>query len=644
MNRLLLTGLTLAAWLLALPLHGQISSGGIPFSFTAKFQNQYGNRTLRTHRIAPINAKRARQEEDDRRFTRPQSVDFGLDNAGQWLDLENGDGLWRLKIRSRGALGLAVLYDRFYLPPGARLYMYSEDGDQLIGAYTSRNNRSNGKFMTGLIEGESAVLEYYEPAAVAGQGRLHIYRIDRAFRGNFQSTTTRSGNGSGTGFGAAKGCQQNAACLEGGFWQDHQRSICRIITVFEEGMGFCTGTLVNNTEQDGTPYLLTAFHCQDGYTPLYDFWRFDFGYRSSTCGNPAEEPAFRALLGCSRVAGRQENDMLLLEAQTVIPETFDLYYAGWDRREAVPGSARNFHHPVGDIMKVATIDGGITIFGGSIQWNNEVTTPPNHHFDMTYTSGTFELGSSGSPLFNSNGLVVGQLHGGNPDCAETQAWFGRLALAWEGGGTPETRLKDWLDPLGTGTEIMPGTSEIMPGLGTLSGVVQTEEGKPVEGVRVELSTLTGDTERTVFTNAEGRYAFEDIPLRKFYGLRLSRTGDDINGLSTLDLINIRKHILGIDRLGSPYKMLAADVNLSNSISTLDIIKIQKVILGIRLQFEEGESWRFIPRDFVFSDPLNPFLETIIPTHYLSDFTDDVLDFNFLGIKAGDVNGNAETGL
>lgn len=642
----------LSAWfiftlLIPVAVAGQISAGGTPISFSPAFEAEYGEEQLRTHNVGRLNRSRALSEEErftGSRFTSPEAVDLGLTNAGQWLEMEDGGALWRLKLRSRNALALAILYDEFYLPPGATLFMYSEDRSQILGAYTSRNNKPGGKFMTGLISGETAILEYYEPAAVLGQGRLHIFRVDRAYRTDFQKSGDypfKVHGGGGTGFGSSKDCHDNVNCTAGSSFQDVKRGISRIIVVVEEGMGFCTGNLLNNTEQDGTPYILSAFHCQDGFTPLYDFWRFDFNYESAGCENPTTEPVFNSILGCKRLAGRQENDMLLLELTTVIPSDFNVHFNGWDRRQIVPAAAVSIHHPVGDIKKIATINGGIRVFTGGINWDNDVRTPPNHHFDMTYTTGSFELGSSGNGLYTYDGLLVGHLHGGNPSCPETQAYYARFYNAWEGGGTPDTRLKDWLDPINVGTPLLPGTDEIMAGFATLSGLVRTETGDPVVGVEV---SLEGAASRTAFTNETGRYMFDNIPAGEIYSVSLQRTGDDINGLSTLDLINVRKHILGVENLESPYRMLAADVNLSGSITTLDIIKIQKVILGVRPSFEEVDSWQFLPENFSFADPLDPFQGTIPAVHNITDFREDVTDFNFIGIKSGDVNGTANPGL
>lgn len=637
----------LLALTLTLPGQAQISAGGTPLSFSPTFIQQHGSdERLPALPVAPVNVAQALAADERNpgaRFTDPIAVDLSPATAGEWTDLPDGSALWRLKIRSEGALALAFLYDQFYLPPGATLFMYSEDHRQLLGAYTFQNNRTSGKFMTGLISGTAAIIEYYEPAAVAGQGRLHLFRIDRAYRRDFAESdlpgVKRYAGNAMPGFGTSLDCNVNANCPAGESYRKQQRSVCRILVVVEEGIGLCTGTLINNTKQDGTPYVLSGFHCQDGYTPLYEFWRFDFNYESPGCDNPATEPFFDAVLGCQPVAGRQANDMLLLEVTTPIPPSYNVYLAGWNRRTAAPTSAVGLHHPVGDIKKISTITSGIRVFSGPINWNNQVQTPANHHFTMNFTTGTFEVGSSGSSLFDPAGLIVGTLHGGNPSCDSTQAFYARLALAWDGGGTPETRLKDWLDPLGAAPMELPGMENPALGTGALSGTVRTATGQPIAGVTVRALDYPSIG---FITGADGRFTVEGLPLGQVHGLQLSRDGDDINGLSALDLVKIQKHILGVDTLDNPYSILAADVNNSRSLTALDVIKISKVILGVTPQFTDVESWRFLPAGYVFPDPKNPFKEALPELFLITGFTESLSGIDFIGIKYGDVNDNAKT--
>lgn len=602
---------------------------------------------MKAEKIPRFNLKKVLREDEEfigaPRFAAPLQVDYTLENSGEWTELEDGGLLWRLRIRSEGALALAAFYKNLFLPPGSKLFMYSEDGRQVLGAYTFRNNRPSGQFMTGFIKGETAVVEYYEPASARGQGRLQIFRIDHAYdKEKFRASEQPLEEASllNFGFGTSLACHKNANCPEGAPWEQQKRSACRIIMVLEEGSGYCSGTLVNNTKEDGRPYILSAFHCQAGYTPIYGLWRFDFSYQSSGCANPAIEPAPNSVLGCERKAGREENDFLLLETNTVIPSVYNVFFSGWSRALAPPQGGVIFHHPSGDIKKVALYNQSST-HNGVLVWDSILTTPAGHHFRAPFSEGTFEPGSSGCGLFDANGRIRGQLHGGQADeCGPATGFFGRLRLSWEGGGTPESRLRDWLDPLGMDVEALDGMEQPELGSGSISGIITNEAGVPVAGVKVSLS---GPFSASATTGADGMYQFDDIPFGEPVGLALQKPDNFQNGLSTLDLVLIAKHILGVDFLDTPIKMMAADVNGSNSLTTLDQISIRKVILGIDLAFSGKPAWQFFPADLSFTDPTNPFQEPMPSVFTINNFLDDVTDMDFIGVKSGDVDDSADTG-
>ena len=628
-------------------LGAQPSSGGTPLSFSEGFKQAHGEKALTVEQAPKLNLKRIIKEDEAfigaPRFAAPLAVDYSLENSGEWTELEDGGLLWRLKIQSEGALALAAFYKDLYLPPGSQLFMYSEDGKQVLGAYTFRNNRPSGQFMTGFIKGETAIIEYYEPAPVRGQGRLQLFRIDHAYhKENYRAAEQQLEEAArlGFGFGTSLACHKNANCPEGDPWGAQKRSVCRIVMVLAEGTGYCSGTLVNNTDEDGTPYILSAYHCQDGYTPMYDLWRFDFSYQSAGCANPNVEPVPNSVLGCTRRAGRQENDFLLLEATTVIPPAYQVFFSGWSRLPNPPQNGVILHHPSGDIKKVALYNQA-SIYNGELIWNSTVTTPANHHFRVPFSVGTFEPGSSGSGLFDQNGRITGQLNGGlNDECGPATGFFGRFRLSWEGGGSSDSRLRDWLDPTGTDLDTLDGMEQPLLGSGVVSGMVTNEAGASIPGVEVFLSGLM---ESSTTTGADGVYRFENVPLGGAVGLALQKTDNFQNGLSNLDLIFISKHILGLDPLDTPIKMMASDVNGSNSLTTLDQIGIRKVILGIDLEFSGRPAWQFFPFDFTFSNPANPYQDPVPGIFMINNFTEDVTDMDFIGVKSGDIDDSADTG-
>lgn len=623
----------------------QISSGGTPLSLSPIFQAKYAAAIIPTNKLPTFPLKKVLKEDQANtigtRFAAPIVVDLGFKNAGEWLELENGDRLWRLKIYSEGALGLSALYDDLYLPQGAKLFMYSESGDQILGAYTSRSNTPNNTFMTGFIFGETAVLEYYEPKAVRNEGRLHIFRIDHAYKKEISQEKSVPAN---FGFGSAAACNVNVNCTQGNNWQKQKRGICRIIVVVEEGTGYCTGNLINNTNNDGTPYILSAFHCQDGFTPKYDFWRYDFNYESTGCGNGIE-PVYQSMLGSTLRASRRQNDFLLLELLDTIPPNYNAYFNGWNRNSAAPSSSVSIHHPRGDIKKIAIENQAASIYGTQFQWLRDssgvnvvyYTSPTNHLLRVQFDASTVEIGSSGAALFDPNGRIVGQLHGGTDlgSCTVNFAYFDRFALSWEGGGAKENRLKDWLDPSGSNVTTLNGVEFSNDSSSIITGFVLTPEGEGLAGVSV---VLRGPVSQTTTTDTAGAYLFTNLPAGDDYNLSLAKDYNDVNGVSVLDAILISKHVLSTQLLNTPFKMLAADVNSSKSITVLDIIEIRKLILGLETQFKSVPSWRFLVENFEFSDSANPwddFFPTVFQVPGLS-----IKPLNFIGYKTGDTDYSA----
>jgi hypothetical protein len=172
------------------------------------------------------------------------------------------------------------------------------------------------------------------------------------------------------------------------------------------------------------------------------------------------------------------------------------------------------------------------------------------------------------------------------------------------------------------------------------GSIHTEDGLPVVGVGIDLQS--GNSFLAGATHDDGRFGFATVPGCGSKLLRLNKNDAHNNGLSTLDLILVQKHILNRAPLDSPYKLLAADVDMSGTISTLDLIKIRKVILSIDTTLNDESSWRFIPVDFQFSDPTNPFLNAL-PTAVDLQANGTEYSRNFIAIKLGDVNNSADPG-
>ncbi|MFN7117755.1 MAG: cohesin domain-containing protein, partial [Saprospiraceae bacterium] len=179
------------------------------------------------------------------------------------------------------------------------------------------------------------------------------------------------------------------------------------------------------------------------------------------------------------------------------------------------------------------------------------------------------------------------------------------------------------------------TSDLNPGV--IAGVIKTEENKTVKGVTVQLS---GQSSQLVTTSNPGKYGFANLQENYDYTVTPLKDKDFLNGVSTFDLVLISKHILGVQVLGSPYKLIAADVNNSKSITTLDLIQLRKVILGISTEFSNNTSWRFVAENYAFPVPTNPWTEPFPEITSINDLQGAMNDVNFVAIKVGDVNANA----
>ncbi len=180
---------------------------------------------------------------------------------------------------------------------------------------------------------------------------------------------------------------------------------------------------------------------------------------------------------------------------------------------------------------------------------------------------------------------------------------------------------------------------------SVAGIIQTESAQGVEDVSVQLSIHTpqGVVGVQAATEPDGYYyAPNALPLQSDAVVQPFKNNDPLNGVSTFDLVLINRHILGLEPLGSPYKMIAADVNNNRSITTLDILELRKLILGIYQTLPDNTSWRFVERTYVFPNPSNPFETTFPEQRHLTAIDGNRLSEDFIAIKVGDVNGSAIT--
>lgn len=172
----------------------------------------------------------------------------------------------------------------------------------------------------------------------------------------------------------------------------------------------------------------------------------------------------------------------------------------------------------------------------------------------------------------------------------------------------------------------------------VTGNLATEDSRDVETVEV---TLDNSNLEPDYSDESGNYAFLDMPLGGAYEVIPAKDYDYKNGVSTLDLVLIQRHILNLQNLNSPYKIIAADVNKDEKVTASDLSELRKVILGILPEFANNTSWRFVDKNYEFINANLPLGEAFPETYVIDQLSAD-MKIDFVAIKVGDVNLNAET--
>ncbi|MBH49514.1 MAG: hypothetical protein CMG69_02025 [Candidatus Marinimicrobia bacterium] len=416
-------------------LYSQISVGGTPISFKKTLSALLETVTMESVDVQSLLEEDKLSGKDvPFRFGHGTEVSFDLISSGTWEKLSNGDRVWRLAVKSSGAFSINIIYDDFFMPPGGKFFVYSENKSYVIGAFTEENNKADGIFATQPVPGDHIILEYIEPSDVVGLGRIQLSRVIHGYRNLFGFKDTR-------GYGDSGSCNNNVNCPEGMLWQDHNRAVAMILT--SGGSRICTGALVNNVQQDQTQYFLTADHCLGGNNN----WIFMFNYESPGCANQ-DGPTNQTVQGSVLRASRSTSDFALLELTETIPSLYNVNYAGWSAVDVPPQEPVGIHHPSGDIKKIS-FDYDVGISDG---WSGN---DGSHWRVSSWEDGTTEPGSSGSPLFDNNYRIVGQLHGGQASCSfNFNDYYGKFSASWDWGGSSSNQLKNWLDPENTGTLVL----------------------------------------------------------------------------------------------------------------------------------------------------------------------------------------------
>ena len=523
-------------------LYGQINQGGIPRSFA------YAMAPAKVAVVLePPDLQKLRMEDEltpvPYRYAVSLVTDIDPAGSGEWTTSMDGTRIWRVTVKAPGALATTLYFDQFRLPGSGRLFIYNPKRTHVLGAFTAENNNSRNLFATALLQGDEFTLEYNAIAGTTETPLLHLSEVAYAYRG------VRDPNKAPGDFGQSGPCEVNINCQEGAAWQLQKRGAVRI-SVKRSGSSFwCSGSMINNARNDRKQYLLTADHCGANTTETdWNQWIFYFGYESLLCPNPVDEPSSNTMTGGKRIAfggdsGNTGSDFFLMLLNEPVPVSYNVFYNGWSREDIPSPFGVGIHHPQGDIKKISTYttplqtsnwSGGTLLSHWKVNW---AATMSNH--------GVTERGSSGSPIFDNNGRIVGTLTGGDSQCDSSSLnapdYYGKFSWHWDKNGTDSAScLKYWLDPDNTGILVLDGMM-VSVNENPSSQPIKVYPNPFVTELTVELPLQTGNCSITLFDlfgnelfarNYEGEiphlvkfdlgWASPGIYLLKFKGLKESQ--------------------------------------------------------------------------------------------------------------------------
>ncbi len=379
------------------PVKCQISEGGIPLTLQEDFLSKRKLKTVKQKGIIQLpyvdNEKEmeiAGSKNNAAHYGKALELEINIKDTAAFFQLDDGK-LWLLKIISPTAYGMQFHFNRYSLPVGAKLFIYNKEETMILGAFTSKNNNEHNTFVTQDIKGKEIFIEYFEPSNT-GEGELKIDKIGHVYRNLYDGN---SGGGE---------CYKDAACYSK--WEKERRAVCKIqyLAVAGKDAGSlmtATGVLVNNTNYDAEPYLLTATHCYEKNNTIIsnlNEWIFKFNYENEECNGDALLST-NSVTGCNNIIYSPGLDIMLVRlwANKDNLVDFGVTYAGWTSWDYSAGSVTdNSHcisHPEGLPKKYAK--------------DKDKVQQEGNFYNVQFDEGTAFGGSSGGPLFNDEYEIIG---------------------------------------------------------------------------------------------------------------------------------------------------------------------------------------------------------------------------------------------
>ena len=407
----------------------QIERGGEP-----KF---YENRINNINYILVDSNSEINREFNPMVFQFGYEYELNIDVLEDSFIIENdNETTFIIGIESPDAYGIGIHFRNFRLSPNSRLFFYDEAKTFKLGSFNSSNNKPANTLTTSIIKGDKIIIELTVPNNELDLIDLEISSIIHDYSDIMNYFNTIDSN--------RDDCNSNVNCPEGDEWRDQINGVVRVTM----GGGLCSASVVNNTANDRTPYVLFADHCVSGNASGYVF---HFNYQSSTCTGTTGS-LNQSISGSTLLASEDINsgaDVALLELTSNIPDSYDPFYVGWSRSSTPPQEAVGIHHPGGDTKRISFTNDNVSAGGSG-----------SNYWEFEYNNGRVIPGSSGSPFFDQNKRQVGiasyiytNYCDPSPDCYCDQQYnhgYGRFDRGWESG------FGQYLDPINSGVTAIDG--------------------------------------------------------------------------------------------------------------------------------------------------------------------------------------------
>lgn len=408
-----------------LSLHAQISFGGFPT--TSHTRALRSSDAIPTITVTPDTTEEI--EANQFAYQIKENIDITKEAAASIV----GDAIiYRLLIHSKNAKSINLIFEPISLPDNAKIFLCRPDGGEIYGAYTNKSFAGN-VFATTPVSGDSIMIQCEVSIASSDSFSATISSVNTGFD---QLRALPA-------IGKAQNCETDITCQNNGV-EDQSRAACLIII---NGTRYCSGTLIA-TDNNPNSFVLTSAHCLRNSSNKFDATLankcvFYFDYNSPICETQILSSYEKSISSSEVACAHPAKDMALLKLSQRPPVDYMTYESGWNIELAPRGPVTCIHHPNGDMKKISISDNA----PAPISFPVDGLAEDSHWLIDTWAIGITEEGSSGAPLYDANGLIIGALSGGSSFCnSRGDDKFWRLNNVWDDVSSTPTNIMSILDP------------------------------------------------------------------------------------------------------------------------------------------------------------------------------------------------------